>query len=211
MIELQEMKVRLTFFEEVLGTASNNPEIHDEFIASKAPDAPNKNERRKEEIEALGVGEAIEKTMTVFPRIIIDGNSVPFVWDYQIKGFFKDSCGALRRASGTLSSKVTAFKKEIDGEIFVKERKIPFNNYGQVGECQRPLRAQAGQVEMNTLAHSETVQAGSYVDLTIQWLPSKKYDWREIITEWLDYGQLRGFGQWRNSGKGRFTWELIED
>lgn len=207
MIELQEMKVRLTFFEEVLGTASNNPEIHDEFIASKAKDAPS----REEEVEALGVGEVVEKSMTVFPRMIIDGNSVPFVWDYQVKGFFKDTCGALRRASGSLSSKVTAFKKEIDGGIFVKERKIPFNNYGQVGECQRPLRGQTAQGERIALAHSETVQAGSYVDLTIQWLPSKKYDWREIITEWLDYGQLRGFGQWRNSGKGRFTWELIED
>lgn len=27
--------------------------------------------------------------------------------------------------------------------------------------------------------------------------------------EWLDYGKLRGLGQWRNSGKGRFTYELL--
>jgi hypothetical protein len=27
-----------------------------------------------------------------------------------------------------------------------------------------------------------------------------------IIREWLDYGKLRGLGQWRNSGKGRFSW-----
>jgi hypothetical protein len=26
----------------------------------------------------------------------------------------------------------------------------------------------------------------------------------------MDYGVLRGTGQWRNSGKGRFTYELIE-
>lgn len=42
-MKTSELKVRLTFFEEVLGTASNNPEIHDEFIASKAPDSPTKN------------------------------------------------------------------------------------------------------------------------------------------------------------------------
>lgn len=33
----------------------------------------------------------------------------------------------------------------------------------------------------------------------------------ETVREWLDYGQLRGLFQWRNSGKGRFTWEEVED
>ena len=33
------MKVKLTFTEELLGTASADPEIHAEFIASKGPDA----------------------------------------------------------------------------------------------------------------------------------------------------------------------------
>lgn len=32
-------KVRLTFTDEILGTSSGNPELHREFIASKAPDA----------------------------------------------------------------------------------------------------------------------------------------------------------------------------
>lgn len=31
----------------------------------------------------------------------------------------------------------------------------------------------------------------------------------DAVREWLDYGMLRGLGQWRNSGKGRFTWEEI--
>ena len=61
---MKEIKVKLTFLEEVLGTASADKEIHDTFIASKAPDSPS----RKEEIEALGVEEVIEKSMTVFPR-----------------------------------------------------------------------------------------------------------------------------------------------
>ena len=33
------MKVRITFTEELLGTASANPELHRDFIASKGPDA----------------------------------------------------------------------------------------------------------------------------------------------------------------------------
>jgi len=28
----------------------------------------------------------------------------------------------------------------------------------------------------------------------------------KLLREWLDYGQFKGIGQWRNSGKGRFEW-----
>ena len=31
-----------------------------------------------------------------------------------------------------------------------------------------------------------------------------------MVPEWLDYGRFNGLGQWHNSGKGTFTWELIE-
>lgn len=197
---MKELKVRITFTEEVLGTSSNNPDIHDEFIASKAPDAPS----RKEEIAAIGVDEAVEKSMTVFPRT---EKNVPFVWDYQIKGFFKDTCSALKKVAGTESSKIKAFKKEIDGLVFIDERKIPFHNYGEIGECQRPLRASTAQGERVALAHSETVGADSYIDVTIICL---KDDLMKAVIEWLDYGKYRGLGQWRNSGKGRFTWEIIK-
>lgn len=196
---MKELKIRITFTEEVLGTSSNNPDIHDEFIASKAPDAPS----RAEEVEALGVNEVVEKSMTVFPKL---EDGTPFVWDYQIKGFFKDTCGALRKVTGSLSSKIKAYKKEIDGLVFVNERKIPFQNYGKIGECQRPLRGQTAQGERIALAHSETVQADSYIDLTIICL---KYDMMKAVKEWLDYGKFRGLGQWRNSGKGRFEWQEI--
>lgn len=56
MNNMKEMHVRLTFLEEVLGTANANPDVHSEFIASKAPDAPS----RIEEIEAKAREEAGE-------------------------------------------------------------------------------------------------------------------------------------------------------
>lgn len=196
---MKEKRVRITFTEEVLGTSSNNPELHDDYIASKAPDAKS----RTEEIEALGVGNVVEKTMTVFPRM---EDGTPFIWDYQIKGFFKDTCGMLRKATGFKSAKLKAFKKEIDGLIFINERKIPFQKHGQVGECQRPLRASTPQGERVALAHSETVQTGSFIEFTIV---TYKDDLMPLIEEWLDFGERRGIGQWRNSGKGRFTWEEI--
>lgn len=198
---MKEMKVRLEFFEEVLGTASSDPEIHEKYIASNAPDAPS----RKEEVEALGAEEVFEKSMTVFPRL--DGGT-PFLWDYQIKGFFKDSCGMLRKVKDTASSKIKAYKKEIDGLIFVKEREIPFIFDGEMGICQRPLRASTAQGERIALSSSETVPAGAKIEFTIQYMVNSDL---AAICEWLDYGELRGIGQWRNSGKGRFKWHDITD
>lgn len=196
---MKEMKVRLTLLEEILGTASNNPEIHSEFIASKAPDAKS----REEEIEAIGVDAEIEKGMTVFPR---NAEGQPIMWDYQIKGFFKDACGMLRKVTDSKSSKIKAYKKEIDGLIFVQEREIPFQFDGKIGNCQRPLRAQTAQGERVSLANSETIPAGTTLEFTIECLVDSDMS---AVREWLDYGRLRGLGQWRNSGKGKFQWEEI--
>jgi hypothetical protein len=211
---MKEIKVKVTYTEELLGTAPSNSQLYEDFIASNAPDAPT----RQQEIEAHGVKEVTEKAMTVFPRLnedelfvmgFKDTDDVPFTWDYQWKGYFKDSCGMLRRATGTLSSKFTAYKKQIDGLVFVKERKIPLilPDGGEIGECQRPLRADTPQGPRVALAYSETVPAGTTQEFTIVVLNDKLVD---IIHEWLDYGALHGTGQWRNSGKGRYVYDLLD-
>lgn len=192
-----ELKVKARFNDEVLGTASADPDIHREFIASKAPDAPT----REDEVAALGVDGAVEKGMTVFPR---DAEGNPILYDYQIKGFFKDACSSLRRVTGTQSSKLKAHKKVIDGLIFVTPREIPLRFEGEVGNCQRPLRAQTMQGERVALANSETVPAGTEIEFAVTVLEPSLLP---VVREWLDYGYLRGIGQWRNSGKGRFNWE----
>lgn len=199
---IDRYEVSLTFTNEVLGTCSNDREIHEHFIAAKAPDAKS----REEEIAAVGVDGVVEKTTTVFPR---DEEGNPFIFDYQIKGFFKDACGMLARATGTESSKLRAYKKIIDGLVFVKPRRIPFilPEGGTVGRCQRPLRASTPQGERIALAHSESLPEGTRANLTIELfrLKDSKINLEECLFEWLDYGALRGMGQWRNSSKGSFT------
>lgn len=195
------LKCKVTTLEAMLGTASNNKEIHSEFIASHAPDAKS----REEEIEAVGVEGAIEKSMTVFPR---NKEGVPILWDYQIKGFFKDACGVLRKIKGSESSKIKAYKKEIDGLIFIDEREIPIQTEEPIRSCQRPLRASTPQGERISLANSEEIAAGATMEFSIRIMEDGL---EKAVKEWLSYGKLRGLGQWRNSGKGRFSCSILDE
>ena len=149
----------------------------------------------------MGAAEVVEKTMTIFPRL--EDGKTPFFWDYQIKGFFKDAMGMLRRVSDSECAKLKNYKKLVDGLIFIKERKIPINVNGEMGDCQRPLRAETMQGPRVALAHSETVPEGSTCTFTILLMDDTL---EKAVRECLDYGELRGLAQWRNSGKGRFTW-----
>ena len=167
------MKVRLTFLEPVLGTWPSNENIARDFIASKAPDAST----IEDEIAALGADAVAEKGKTVFPRT--DGQ--PILYDYQIKGFFKDACGMLARVKSKKSSALKAYKKIIDGLIFVEPRMIPIEVNGEIGECQRPLRAQTAQGERVSLANSEEIPAGSSIELDIVMLDEKAH--KEAVLE----------------------------
>lgn len=203
---MKKINVRLTFINEVLGTANSDPNIHAEYIASLAPDAPSK----AEEVEAIGVDEAVEKSMTVFPR---DKEGNPIFWDYQIRGFFKDACSALSRCKGYDGAKhscaLKAFKKVIDGCIFVEPRQIKIDLKGkELGNCQRPLRAQTAQGDRVALANSETCPAGSSITFSVICLND---DHEKVVLEWLDYAQFKCLGQWRNSGKGNAYYELLDD
>lgn len=201
---MTEIKVRVKFLEELLGTTSNNPAVHDEFIASKAPDAPS----RAEEVAAIGVKAEIEKSMTVFPRL---EDGTPFIWDYQWRGFFKEACSILSRIkspkSKFKSNELKAYKKTIDGLVFIKERKIPLIFDGEMGNCQRPLRASTVQGERIALSNSETVPEGAECEFTIVCLDDSLV---KYVKEWMDYGYWHGMLQWRNSGKGRFEWSVVK-
>lgn len=194
---MKVMKIRVTFHEEVLGSQPADPEVHSSWIRSRAPEGADTSD--EEEL----LPEADARGITVFHR---DAEGRPAVLDYMWKGYFKDCCGMLRRVPGTSSKGLKAFKKEIDGLVFVEPRVIPFVFDGEMGDCQRPLRCATAQGERIALADSETVPAGATMEFRVKLY---RDDMQDLVAEWLDYGADRGFGQWRNSGKGRFTWEEI--
>ena len=223
------LSINLTLTESMLGTTPGNKELATEYVASKHP-----VEIQEDEQEAIGrtSEDDITKSSTVFPRT---ANGRPFVWDYQLKGFFKDACSMLRRIKdgpkpkddskekqfkGSLSSKLTSHKKIIDGLVFVYPRMILLKFPGDSAKApktgnnielpfeERPIRVQTPQGERVAIARSEFVPAGTKLDFQIEIMdPSHK----KHVVEWLEYGRKRGLGQWRNSGKGRFTYTITSD
>lgn len=208
---MEEMKVRITFTEPLLGTKPADPEIHTRFVASKAPDAKS----MAEEVEAFGAEEVEERGKTIFSKM---EDGTPFLWNYQIEGFFKEACRIMHGVPGSVTKKVLtrAWIKEIDNYIFVegmlpgKRRNIPLWMPSDLDltatDCQRPLRAETAQGPRVALAHSEEAPAGTFIEFKVACFMDGDKD---VIREWLDYGHWKGIGQWRNSGMGRFEWEEI--
>lgn len=203
--EIKTLEVRITFTEGILGTSPSDKEIYTNFVLDKAKAAGAKisDDDEAEELEALPDElDEIMKGKTVFPRT---KDGTPFLYDYQIKGFFKDTCGGLRKVPGTKSSGITTYKKNIDNLIFTAPREIVFHDW-TITDCERPLRAQTPLGERTALAKSEEIAAGAWVEFEINMLDPR---YEAAVREWLNYGRLKGIGQWRNSGKGRFEWEEI--
>ena len=203
------MKIKISFTEPLLGTLSGNKEIAEEFIISKHPDG-----QSQEELDAIPVDETIEKSSTIFAR---NPDGKPMLWDYQIKGFFKEACAAMIHI-GTLTQEELKkvrltqylYKKTIDEALFVKPRQIPLElpNGDPLKFWERPLRGETMRGERICLARSEMAPIDTVLHVEVIALSLKL---QPYIEQWLTYGALKGLGQWRNSGCGRFTWEMVAE
>ena len=200
------MKMKITFTEPLLGTLSGTKELAAEYIAGKNPKGAS-----KDEIEVIkNLDEEIEKSSTVFNM----DEKGAFLWDYQVKGFLKDAAHAIihngsRTQEALKKIRMTnyTYKKTIDQHVFVNPRRIYLNVVGDLYFTERPLRADTMRGERIALARSETAPAGTWCELEIISMNDKLWD---ILIECLDYGKLRGIGQWRNSGCGRFVYEELQ-
>lgn len=192
--------VTLSFIEPLLGTVPKNPEVYAAYIAGKAALT---EEQLAEEL--AGVQSVEEQGWTGF---MTDESGRPYLLDYVVKGFFKDACSMLRRVPGSQSSKLSAYKKVIDGLVFVEPRKIYIDLAGDLTVVERPLRAQTAQGERVALARSDAAPAGSMIEFDVRVLGSSVST--ALLEEWLAYGRRRGLGQWRNSGAGAFEAQVEE-
>lgn len=185
-------QVKVTFTEPILGTAPQDKEIYSNYILDSLA--------HEDEVETV----RDEKGRTGFHR---NEEGTPILYDYMIRGFFKDACGMLTRSESTLSKKLRAYKKIIDGLVFVFPRRIPMQLAGDLTVLERPLRAQTAQGERVALAASDMAPAGTAIQFEIDVLDDASVT-EAVLREWLDYGRYRGIGQWRNGSYGRFSYEL---
>lgn len=221
---MDKRRIKITLKREMLGMSSNNPNIYREYFEDKArkgmmersnavADAGGDgmtlediDARIEDEVAAIDRVPVDEKGITVFPRMM-DGT--PFMWDYQLIGAFKDACSNLRRLSYTRSAKLKAYRKVLDGLIFIGQEKVPIKvpEGLKIDYCERPLRASGPQGDRVALACSEMVPRGSTLEFDVICMDPSHWDY---VEEWLTYFSLHGLGQWRNSGKGRCVWEYVD-
>lgn len=197
---MNSYEVTLTFMEPLLGTVPLDPLTYVENgPGANAPD----EDALDEELDTLEESE--DKGWTGFHK----QDEKPVLYDYVVKGFFKDACGMLRRITGkngSRSSKIRAYRKIIDGLVFIAPRKIPIDTHGQpMGTLERPLRAQTARGERIAIAKSITCPPGTTITFTVTILGAVT---EALLREWFEYGLLRGLGQWRNAGWGAFSYQM---
>lgn len=191
--------LRIIFEDEILATCGTN----EYFVTAMA------KEDEKASIEAASdeytdIPEE-DRPMTVFPR---NEEGKPFIYDYLIKGFIKNAAKAFNNVGGDM--KLTSYKSKIDGGLFVEPRQLVLElpEGKELGLCARPLRAQTMQGERVTIAKSESAPIGTSIECYIKVLNP---DIKKKLFNYLDYGYYNGLGQWHNAGKGKFSYEIIED
>lgn len=196
--------VTVTFVEPLLGTVSKSKSLYQDYILAKA-EREGIELAEEEKAQELGtVQDLADKAWTGFHRL---EDGTPVIYDYVPKGFLKSACYALRRIGDTLSNKVRAYTKVIDGLIFVAPRQIPLilPEGAEMGVLERPLRAKTAQGERVALVVSDTCPPGTTMEFEFIVLGRATEAW---LRELLDYGRWSGFGAWRNASYGRFTYEM---
>ena len=102
------------------------------------------------------------------------------------------------------------YKRTIDGQIFFKPRKLFLNlpEGTEVVDFQRTIRVDIPKIgERTALVCSEMVPAGTWFDVEMTFLDERL---EPYLIDYLDYGQFRGLGQWRNASFGQFKYERLD-
>jgi len=199
-VEITKLRVRLIFEEDLLGSWPADEAVLTRFVSSKAPSPWLQAE------EGDTVPEYTQdRGFTVFPQ---DETGL-FLWNYQFKGFLKEAGNALK---GQLN--VKNLRAKIDNYVFVQPRRLYLlredgsNIREPDGVLERPLRGQTAKGPRVSLVGSEVVKAPATLNATIEVLQGEITP--ETIKAILDYGRLKGLGQWRNGGFGVFRWKELQ-
>lgn len=188
-MQVQIFDVEIELLTEMLGTVPKNKDVYRDYIESKRP-----VESGKIEDETETVGQLEEKGWTGFHS---DEKGL-FVYDYFIKGFFKNAANVLKE-----SFKITAFRSKLNDYLFISPRRVYLGLKEPAGVIERPLRGQTAQGPRIALARSDFVPAGTKISFRLEVIENKKFK-TDHVKELMDYGRYLGLGQFRNGSYGRF-------
>ena len=259
-----EFYVRCRTTEIMLGTVPGDPNIHRNYIIAKRPLDDHSELIAEEEAAAQELAMSnrqlsdVEQDMniTIFPqaRFIKISDSVyldpqydvipegqyeevilPFLYDYQWRGSFKESISMLTKASGGKKNAsedtykyacagITNYKKVVDGSWFVPQHKIPLHypkTYRDMNnEEQSTLDANGNFRLFTRTMRVDTMQGPRVAMATSEWLPAGTEFWFPIrllniqdlkpLLETLDYKAFVGMLQWRGGGHGTLIWTLCD-
>lgn len=207
MLQFDRRTYRLHGMTRILGAQAANPKVHSEFIAAKAV----KQEKGEEQTEMLPKEELEKKGLTVFLR----DDGVLCLADYVIKGFLKEALGVIKS-----QVKIGSPTTKVDNLILVEPEYIHFTRGGKpVTDAdeifERPLRAMTMQGPRVSVRASEIIRPDWELEFTLTLVDNEKtaksvaLTWN-VVEEALNYGVIKGLGQWRNGQNGRFAWEIVE-
>lgn len=204
-IELKSLRIRV---EELLGRELST----EEFETLKDGDLKAFKDLKET------MGELEEKGITCFfrnPEGQKEGERAPIcIGNHMILGFMKAAAESICRTKATKKGTVlqsAGYTQSIINqhvnifpEFLNSSKDIKRHEDGSINYLQRSLRAMTAQGKRISLAKSEVLPGDSTFDFTIETLSNSPLK-EEHIKEILSYGQLKGLGQWRNAGYGRFT------
>ena len=214
---LYRMHIRVHFFDTILGTSPQDPNVYKEFLLKKNPELTqeqidaelemlaNAVEFREGLLESPEVDAAtkeFEKHTTIFLR---HADGTPCTAGHQWKGFYKEKIQAL---NFMLAKKISAFKKKVDLCFFIEPDFPAIITQEKMDIFQRPLRTSGPQGERVALSSSEQIYPGAYCEFDTIYTHQ---EFAPLIRQCLDYALLSGTAQWRSAGHGRFMWEELDD
>lgn len=214
-LKIEERHYQIEFVEDVLGSSPADDDVWTRWVASRAP-APWVQEDEKQSREDI-----LEKSigLTVFPRT----KEGLHLFNYHILGFLKEAAAACNKLLFSRKKKkggaeevagIWNIRSKIDSYVFVNPRRLYLMRNGKsiLEEdeiLERPLRAETLRGPRITLVASEVVKAPVKINFSIQLLANPEVSFSQI-EELLNYGELKGLGQWRNGSWGRFKWRSAE-
>lgn len=204
-MNIETRKYKIRGITRVLGAQAANPNVRSEFIAKKAAT------QEKGDEETAKLPEELEKeNLSVFLR----DDGALCLSDYVIKGFLKEAMSAMKLECGVLAA-----TSKIDNFILVTPAYLRFTRGGEEIKkpdfvLERPLRAMTMQGPRVTVSASEAINPGWELEFELTLLENagtakSKALTFDVIDKALEYGWMKGLGQWRNGQNGRF--KVIRD